>query len=138
MHYFEHKRTRILYFGFGACLTLGTIAMSLSLPWASLPQAHFIANLIFVLLLLWAGIWLVTTSLRFRLTLTPHSLTLRRALITRTIARSDIAFYRKLRVPNLGPSLFVFASGRRRPFMRIPCVMKDEDAVIAWLDNRRA
>lgn len=138
MHFFEHQRTRILYFGFGSFLTLGMIAMSLKLPWTSLPQDHLIANVIFVFLLLWGGIWLVMTSLRFRLTLTAHSLTLRRALFTRVIARSDIAYYRKVRIPNIGPSIVIFASGKKRPFMRISAVIKNEDAVIEWLDNRCA
>lgn len=136
MHFFEHKSTRILYFVFGSCLTLGTTAMILHAPWNSRSQA--IANTAFFFLLLWAGIWLVMSSLRFRVTLTATSLTLRRAVFTRTIARSDIAFYRRVNNSQTGPSLFIFASGKKRPYMRIPCVIKHEDAVIEWLDNRRA
>jgi NhaP-type Na+/H+ and K+/H+ antiporter len=138
MHYHQHTSTRILYALFGAPLVLGTIAMSLTLPWAGLQQKQAIFNIVFLLLLLWGGVWLVASALRFRLTVTAQAVTLRRAFTTRTIARSDIAFYRKLRVSQGDPALFIFVRGKKLPGLRIACVFKDDDAVIAWLDARHS
>jgi hypothetical protein len=75
------------------------------------------------------------TARRFRLTLTPHSLTLRRAFSTETIARSDITGYRKVKIGDSDPVLQVFSRGRKRPIIAIPWVLADENVLIEWFGS---
>ncbi|WP_157778282.1 hypothetical protein [Massilia violaceinigra] len=138
MNYCEPFPRRVLYFVFGAFITIGSIALGFSLlaKRAELNQGEPVFNSLFVLVILCCGIGLMTTSVRFRLTLTPRSLTLRRAFTTRTIARSDIADYGKMTLQG-NTNLFLYSSRQRRAIMRIPFVFEDGDAVMAWMAQRR-
>ena len=135
MHYYQYSSTRILYFVFGAFLTLGMIAGTLNTSWTTVPKNEFLGTASLIISFLCGGVWLVTTSLRFRLTLTPHALTLRRAYTTRTIERSDIESFKEVYDRNYGSVLWVQSRRRKRSSIVIPCVFKEKDAVMAWFQG---
>jgi len=136
MTYYEPRYRRVLYFAFGAFLTLVAIPLSFDLfaKRSGFNQGQAVFNLVFASVILCCGIALIATSMRYRLTLTPDSLTLRRAFRTKTMGRSDIAGYRRVRV-NGGITLLLYARGKKRPHMSFACVFKDDAAVMAWLEG---
>jgi hypothetical protein len=136
MTYYEPLYRRVMYFVFGTFLTLGSIPLSLYLlaKRSDLNQGETVFLPMFVFVILCCGIGLMMTSIRYRLTLTPQSLTLRRAFTSETMARSDIAGYRSQQVNN-APTLVLYARRKKWPAMRFPCVFENGDAVMAWMDG---
>lgn len=136
MNYYEPRYRRLMYFYFGALLTLLSMALGFQLlvKGGGSNSGEAVFNLVFASVMLCCGIALMATSTRYRLTLTPDSLTLRRAFRTKTMARIDMAGYRRVRV-NGGITLVLYARGKKRPYMTFPCVFKDDAAVLAWLDG---
>jgi hypothetical protein len=138
INFFEPFGRRVLYCVFGGFLTLGSIALALSLlsKRSTFNQEEAVFLPLFVSVILCCGIWLVATSLRFRLTLTPRTLTLRRAFTTRTIERSRIASYSTgTFAGGVSTTLFLFARQQTRSFCWIPCVFDDYSAVTTWIDT---
>jgi len=131
----------MLYFCFGVFLTV--IACSLA--------AHLLPdfknqgvgpnrfNIFFVMMLLSSGVGLITTALRFRISLTPNSITVRRAFWTSSMARGDIAAWWESSCVQGGTNtvVYLFGNDRSRYKMRFPNVIEDVDAVSVWLDGIR-
>ncbi|CUI06298.1 hypothetical protein [Massilia antarctica] len=109
--------------------------MILSTPWSTFPQGDIVFKALFPFLFLCWGVWLVTAALRFRLTLKPHALILRRTLTTQIIARSDIECFKKVFNRNYGAVLWVQSRRRKRSSVAISWVFKEKDAVLAWFEG---
>lgn len=134
---YEPRYRRVLYFVFGAFLTLGGIPLSLHLlaKRSDFNQGEAVFLSLFVSMILCCGIGLMATATRYRLILTPRALTLRRAFTSKTMARSDIAGYRQAWV-NGGITLVLYARGKKwPPHMRFSCALKDDGAVMAWMEG---
>ncbi len=95
-------------------------------------QGQLMFNAIFLLVLIGGGIGLMATAVRYRLTLTRNSLTLRRAYFTRTIARADIAGYR-LRKHVHGKTLILCSRPDGKSSFSFQYVVQDDGAVMTWL-----
>lgn len=135
--YFEPFGRRVLYFMFGAFLVIGSIPLSLHiLAGGAMPQAEAVYVSLFISTILLCGVGLMATAVRFRLTLTERTLTLRRAFITRTINRSDISGCSVMTLQRIS-TLFVYSPRKKRAILRIPYVFEDGEEVQAWLNGYR-
>lgn len=130
---------RALYMGFGAFLIVCSIPLGYYLIEAHTNGGKAIGSLLFFIAVICSGIGLVATSLRYQLTLTSRTLTLRRAFGTWSISRKNISGYSLVHLYSpLGANnenLLLFSGGRRRYCLNIPCVFEDNAAVVKWLDG---
>ena len=135
-HFTEPFYRRVLYFVFGILLI--ALVFGLAYKFSQLdhvPIAESRSKLLFTMLLSFCGIGLVTTALRFRITTTPHSITVRRAFSTREMARRDIGAWDQSTFLSGGsnPVVFLYDHTRKRYRMRFPNIVEDDNAVSAWL-----
>ncbi len=137
--HFEPYYRRVLYFVFGAFLSILTLPFGCFLLLSnkvSFSQKPEIFITLFIWVVAYCGVWLIATSIRRELTLTPTSLTLRSAFTTRTVARQDIAYTEKMTLQGT-TTLFLHSPHRKRAIMWLPFVFEYGDEVQAWMPNRR-
>jgi hypothetical protein len=135
MTFFEPFYRRALYFGFGAFLTLCSFPFGYYLADANLHGGKAVFSLLVFAVVMGSGVALIATSLRYRLTLTPRVLTLRRAFGTWSISRKDIAGFQRVSF-SAGfryDALWLYAKGKRRHCFSIPCVFEDNAALMKWM-----
>jgi hypothetical protein len=135
--YFEPFGRRVLYFMFGAFLVIRCIPLCLHIVAdGAMRQAEGVYIILFISIILLCGVGLMATAVRFRLTLTERTLTLRRAFRTRTINRPDISGCSLMTLQGI-TTLFVHSPHKKRAIMRIPYVFEDGEDVQAWLNGYR-
>jgi hypothetical protein len=136
--YREPFYRRALYFGFGSLLMAISIGGGVAMVTAGTGREAGETYLpgVFVALTLFGGMLLVATSLHYRLILTSRSLMVRRAFGTLSMARRDIAGFRK--VSGRGNShdfLRLYVHGKRSPAMRLALAFEDNEGVMKWFDG---
>ncbi len=138
MHYYEPSGRRVLFFVFGAFLTFSVSSGVIYHLLSGGPGLNAYVWL-FSSGVLWCGIWLMATSLRFRLTLKPRLITVRRAFRTSTVARRDIASYSPITISNRrgGAShyLYLYTRGKHLPCLIVPFDLEDTSPVMAWMEG---
>lgn len=138
-HFTEPRYRRVLYCSFGFFLIVLACGFAFYLQGKlnNVAPAEMKSNIFSFMLLVFCGIGLITTAVRFRLSMTGQSITVRRAFWTRTMARGDIDGWQESHSFQGGTNtvVYLFSANRRRCRMSFPNIVEDTSAVRIWLNG---